>query len=101
MHMKNGMKLAVLAAAFVLVGGGCAFLGEEKPSGPVPAEETAEKDASGDSLSEQAEIVVEAALDESEFEADAAGDGEADADLFTDGENELDNLEGSYDESEL
>jgi len=90
----------MLSSAFVLVGGGCAFFGTKEPA-PVSVEETENADVSGGTLSEQADIIADAALDESASEAGAAGDVEGDASFFTSDEQELNNLEKSYDENEL
>lgn len=97
-------RLLALGSVLVLMGGGCTlpFMKNRGPAGPpASADEAMKADTSGKSLSDQADIVVDAALEESSFEADAAGDAEADASLFTSDEGDLDNLESSYDESEL
>lgn len=91
-------KALMVSSAFVLVGGGCTLFGTKEPATP-PVEEVEEVDESGDTLSEQADIIVDAVLDESE--ADADGDVESDASFFTSDEQELNNMEKSYEEDEL
>lgn len=96
------VRVLAFASALVLVGGGCTLpFTQPQDKGPAPAENTKEADMSGDTLSEQADIIIDVALEESLFEEDAAGDVSEDASLFTSDEQELNNLENSYDENEL
>lgn len=93
MTSKSGMKALILSAAFVLLGAGCTgFQGISETPKDLPVE-------TGDSVSEQADIVVDDVLGSIDAEVDALeGD---DSDLFDEDQNELNNLENSYDEDQL
>lgn len=90
------------ASALVLVGGGCSSpFSEKQDEAPASAESTMKADTSGASLSEQADIIIDAALNEALLEENASEDVSDDSSLFTSDEQELNNLEKSYEESEL
>lgn len=96
------MQVLAFTSVLVMVGAGCtAPFTAKQDEKPKSAEDMMELDTSGDTLSEQADIIIDAALDESSFEQEAAGDASEDASLFTSDEQELNNLEKSYEESEL
>lgn len=96
------VKAVVFASAFMLIGAGCASpFAIKQVNQTASDEEINEMDRSGESLSEQADILVDAALDEALKEEGAAGQVGDDASLFTSDESELNNLEKSYEESEL
>jgi len=96
------MGMLATASLLVLVGAGCAapVVPEQKET-PSAAVKTEEKDTSGETLSEQAEIVINAALEEAGLEEDDAGDVAEDDSLFTADEQDLNTLEQTYDENEL
>jgi hypothetical protein len=101
MRFRTASKSMALASALILIGAGCTSPFAPKGPTPLPAGETYERDTSGRTFSEQADIVVEAALDEGKFEQDTAGSVGSDTSFFTDDDRELNDLENSYDENEL
>ena len=89
------------AGVLILLGAGCTLPFGKKTGGAPIGDDGVKSDAAGTSLSEQADIILDAATEEADFDAETSGNAEADAVLFTSNEDDLDNLDDTYVENEL